>query len=60
MESIKAMRPDVAINVYSLRPSQLETNPRESPPPQTPEHRIRRALFPSATPATGGSSGSGH
>ena len=60
MESIKAMRPDVAINVYSLRASQLETNPPESPPPQTPEHRIRRALFPSATPTTGGSSGSGH
>ena len=58
MESIKAMRPDVAINCYSLRASQLEAN--ESPPPQTPEHRIRRALFPSATPTTGGSSGSGH
>ena len=57
MDSIKAMRPDVAVNVYSLR--ELETGPSESPPPQTPEHRIRRALFPSATPTTGGSSGSG-
>ena len=59
MDSIKAMRPDVAVNVYSLRAAQLETGPSESPPPQTPEHRIRRALFPSATPTTGGSSGSG-
>ena len=58
MDSIKAMRPDVAVNVYSLRAAQLETG-HESPPPQTPEHRIRRALFPSATPTTGGSSGSG-
>ena len=58
MDSIKAMRPDVAVNVYSLRAAQLETA-SESPPPQTPEHRIRRALFPSATPTTGGSSGSG-
>ena len=59
MDSIKALRPDVAINVYSLRASQLESEPNESPPAQTPEHRIRRALFPSATPTTGGSSGSG-
>ena len=59
MDSIKALRPDVAINVYSLRASQLESEPNESSPPQTPEHRIRRALFPSATPTTGGSSGSG-
>ena len=57
MESIKAMQPDVAVNVYSLRATQLETGPPESPPLQTPEHRIRRALFPSATPTTGGSAG---
>lgn len=60
LESIKAMHPGVAVNVYSLR--ELETagpGPAESEPPRTPEHRIRRALFPSATPTTGGSSGSG-
>ena len=53
MDSIQALRS----NSLRAEPAQPESEPNEAP--HTPQNRIRRALFPSATPTTGGSSGSG-